>query len=162
MCRIQIWLTATRAVSGFRGSVIQWASAERRPVLVALSQPPGLLDLASSYALAVAPSAPAFILFVLLRQAMQARGLFRPVMWIVLAANLLNVVGNLVLIHGLGPVPPLGVVGAGLSTALSRFAMLAGGFAPGSTGAGAGAGGAAGAGVGSITCRRICGCRSAR
>ncbi len=96
-----------------------------RPVLVALSQPPGLLDLASSYALAVAPSAPAFILFVLLRQAMQARGLFRPVMWIVLAANLLNVVCNLVLIHGLGPVPPLGVVGAGLSTALSRFAMLA-------------------------------------
>ena len=34
-CRIQMWLTATRAVSGFRGSTIQSASARRRPVLVA-------------------------------------------------------------------------------------------------------------------------------
>ena len=31
---IQIWLTATRAVSGLSGSVIQRASASRRPVLV--------------------------------------------------------------------------------------------------------------------------------
>ena len=34
-CRIQIWLTATRAVSGLSGSVIQRARASRRPVLVA-------------------------------------------------------------------------------------------------------------------------------
>ena len=33
-CRIQMWLTATRAVSGCCGSVIQLASAVRRPVLV--------------------------------------------------------------------------------------------------------------------------------
>ena len=32
-CRIQMWLTATRAVSGFRRSTIQRASARRRPVL---------------------------------------------------------------------------------------------------------------------------------
>src|SRR5438309_6215292 len=32
--RIQTWLTATRAVSGCRGSVIHFARAERRPVLV--------------------------------------------------------------------------------------------------------------------------------
>src|SRR4051794_8050943 len=34
-CRIQMWLTATRAVSGFFRSTIHFASASRRPVLVA-------------------------------------------------------------------------------------------------------------------------------
>ena len=33
-CRIQMWLTATRAVSGFMGCVIHSARARRRPVLV--------------------------------------------------------------------------------------------------------------------------------
>src|SRR5215475_13222221 len=37
MCRVQRWLTATRAVSGFRGSVIHSASALRRPVLCGLN-----------------------------------------------------------------------------------------------------------------------------
>ena len=34
-CRIQMWLTATRAVSGLSRSAIQRARASRRPVLVA-------------------------------------------------------------------------------------------------------------------------------
>jgi hypothetical protein len=34
-CRAQMWFTATRAGSGFFGSVSQRASAVRRPVLVA-------------------------------------------------------------------------------------------------------------------------------
>jgi hypothetical protein len=43
MCRIQMWLTATRAVSGLRGSVIHVASARRRPVLVARNEGAGSL-----------------------------------------------------------------------------------------------------------------------
>ena len=35
-CRAQTWLTATRAVKGFRRSTIQRASASRRPVLTFL------------------------------------------------------------------------------------------------------------------------------
>lgn len=46
-------------------------------------------------------------------------------MWTLLSGNALNIVGNYFLIYGIGPFPELGLLGAGLSTAFSRFAMFA-------------------------------------
>jgi putative MATE family efflux protein len=36
--------------------------------------------------------------------------------------NIMNISGNMVLIHGLGPIPPLGVTGVCISTNISKFA----------------------------------------
>ena len=44
-------------------------------------------------------------------------------MWILLTGNALNIVGNALLIYGVGPFPELGLLGAGLSTMFSRFYM---------------------------------------
>lgn len=46
-------------------------------------------------------------------------------MWILLGSNVLNVLGNWLLIYGIGPFPELGLTGAGLATLLSRFVMWA-------------------------------------
>ena len=44
-------------------------------------------------------------------------------MWILLGCNVLNVMGNWLLIYGIGPFPEMGLTGAGLATLISRFAM---------------------------------------
>ena len=44
-------------------------------------------------------------------------------MWTLLAGNLLNIVGNWLLIWGVGPFPEMGLLGAGISTLFSRFFM---------------------------------------
>lgn len=46
-------------------------------------------------------------------------------MWILLGSNVLNVVGNWLLIYGVGGFPEMGLTGAGLATMLSRYAMWA-------------------------------------
>ena len=46
-------------------------------------------------------------------------------MWILLGSNVLNVIGNWLLIYGVGPFPEMGLTGAGVATMLSRFAMWA-------------------------------------
>ena len=43
-------------------------------------------------------------------------------MWTTAAANMLNIVGNYLLISGWGPFPEMGIAGAALSTSLSRVA----------------------------------------
>lgn len=45
-------------------------------------------------------------------------------MYIMLAGNLLNIIGNYILIYGKLGVPPMGVVGAGISTLVSRVLMF--------------------------------------
>lgn len=44
-------------------------------------------------------------------------------MWILLGGNVLNILGNWLLIYGIGGFPEMGLSGAGLATLLSRFAM---------------------------------------
>lgn len=46
-------------------------------------------------------------------------------MWILLGSNVLNVVGNWLLIYGVGGFPEMGLTGAGLATLLSRYTMWA-------------------------------------
>ena len=46
-------------------------------------------------------------------------------MWILIGSNVLNVLGNWLLIYGIGGLPEMGLTGAGVATLLSRFAMWA-------------------------------------
>ena len=46
-------------------------------------------------------------------------------MWVMIAGNVVNILGNWVLIYGVGPFPELGLLGAGISTMTSRILMAA-------------------------------------
>lgn len=88
-----------------------------------LGQPAELLPLIRPYYLVVLASMLFVLPFNVLRQFTD--GLTRTWigMWILLGGNLLNIVGNWLLIYGVGPFPELGLLGAGLSTCFSRMAM---------------------------------------
>ncbi len=67
---------------------------------------------------------PAFLLFVVVRGWLQGRGLMRPAMWVVLAANLFNILANWALIFGHLGFPAMGVEGAGYATSVTQWVML--------------------------------------
>jgi MATE family multidrug resistance protein len=94
-------------------------------ILVALGQEPELARVAEHYALVQLPGLPCFLCFVALRHWLQGRGIVRPALFIALFANVVNAAGNWVLIFGNLGSPALGVVGAGISTAVTQVAMLA-------------------------------------
>jgi MATE family multidrug resistance protein len=96
-----------------------------RPMLVALGQDPATAALAARYVLVQLPGLPFFLLFMVLRQYLQARGIVRPAMWIAFGAIFFNSGANAVLVFGLLGAPRLGAVGAGVGTAVSEVAMLA-------------------------------------
>ena len=52
----------------------------------------------------------------------RANGLTRQTMFISIVINFINIGGNLILINGFGPIPALGIVGAAVSSDLSRLA----------------------------------------
>ncbi len=93
--------------------------------LAALGQKPELLAGSSSYLRAVVPGNLPFLLFVAVRQTLQAMSMVRPAVIAIVVGNVANVVANYALIFGHFGFPRLGVVGSGLSTSFSRWVMLA-------------------------------------
>jgi MATE family multidrug resistance protein len=91
-----------------------------------MGQEPRLAAAAYRYTVVQVPSAPAYFVFIALRQYLQGRGIVRPTMWVILAVNVFNAGANWVLIFGKLGFPALGLYGAGIATALSRFATLLG------------------------------------
>lgn len=89
-----------------------------------LGQPEELIPLIKPYYLVLLVS----LLFVMLFNAFKqfADGITdtRTAMWILLGGNVLNIAGNYVLINGKLGLPELGLLGAGLSTLLSRILMV--------------------------------------
>jgi MATE family multidrug resistance protein len=94
--------------------------------LVGVGQDPGLAAEAHRYTLVQIPSIPFFMAFVAVRQYLQGRGIMRPAMWVILFANVFNVVANWALIFGNLGMPAMGLYGAGIATALSRIVILVG------------------------------------
>lgn len=93
-------------------------------VLQLFRQPPEVIPDAALYChISVAGLVP-FLLFVVLRQTLQAIGRLAPIVITILVANVINAAGNWVLIYGKLGAPPLGVAGAAIATASSRWAML--------------------------------------
>ena len=90
-----------------------------------LGQPKELLPLIKPYYVISMLS----VVFVMLSNSFRqfVEGITNPSvsMWILLAGNFLNIVGNYILIYGKFGCPELGLIGAGYSTLFSRIFMLA-------------------------------------
>jgi multidrug resistance protein, MATE family len=97
------------------------------PIAVALAQPPLVAELAGGYLRALAPGVLPVLLYMALRQYLEGMGITKPAMVITFGGVAVNAVANLAFIYGAGGiVPAMGVVGAGWSTTVVRWCMLAG------------------------------------
>ncbi len=94
--------------------------------LLLMGQNPALAQAAHAYVLVQLPSIPCFLVYSSLRQYLQGRTIVRPAMWVMVAANLVNVVANWVLIFGHLGFPALGLLGAGIATSAVRVFLLLG------------------------------------
>jgi MATE family multidrug resistance protein len=83
----------------------------------------GVASATPSYVHAVSWSALPLLLYTTARRYLQGVGRVRPVMFALTSANLINVLGNWVLIHGHWGAPALGAAGAGWATAVSSGYM---------------------------------------
>jgi len=96
------------------------------PILVLAGQAPDLASVAHDYVQVQLFSAAPFLVFTALRQYLAGRAILRPAMWIMWITNLINVAVNWVLIFGHLGFEPMGVVGAGIASGISRtFPLLA-------------------------------------
>lgn len=96
------------------------------PVFALARQPSEIIPLAADYAVTSVPGVLPFLLFIVFRQSLQAVGRTAPIVWAILAANLVNVALNWVLIFGHLGAPALGVVGSAWATSISRGLLAVG------------------------------------
>lgn len=89
------------------------------PGLRLLGQPEALLADAATWTATAAWGVPAMLVFSALRQALQALGIMRPATVAIILANVLNALGDWVLIYGLD----MGAFGAALATAASQYVL---------------------------------------
>jgi MATE family multidrug resistance protein len=101
-----------------------WAWTLTAEALVFFGQDPALAHEAERFLRVQIPSVPFFLCLAALRQYLQGREIVRPVLWIVLFGNVVNAFANWVLVFGHLGAPPLGLVGSGLATGLTRIAMF--------------------------------------
>lgn len=95
-------------------------------VLLAFGQQPALAAAAHRFVLVQVPGLPFFLLFIALKQYLQARGIVRPALWISVIGNGVNIGLNWLLIYGHWGMPRLELVGAGVSTAITEVFMAVG------------------------------------
>jgi len=103
---------------------VLWLLVE--PGLRLLGQSAELSGAARGYVLVQLPSIPFFLGYIALKQYLQGRAIVRPAMYVALLANVFNVLFNWAFIYGHLGSPPLGLVGAGIATTLSRIYMFLG------------------------------------
>ena len=102
-------------------SLLMWAN---EAVMEFTGQNPQVGQLATTYLRALIPGNVVFLLFVAVRETLQAKSLVREALWAILVGNLVNVVANYALIFGKLGVPAYGVLGSGWATSISRSVMF--------------------------------------
>ena len=86
---------------------------------------PGVLALAIPYSKALAVGLFPLLLYFAVRRCLQAMNMVRIVAFALVSANIVNALGNWVLVYGKWGAPALGAVGSGWSTAIARLYMAA-------------------------------------
>jgi multidrug resistance protein, MATE family len=95
-----------------------------RPFLKHIHVESAIAELAVPYTYALAAGLLPLLLYFALRRALQAMDIVRPVAFALVTANLVNLIGNYVLIYGKFGFPEMGVAGSGWSTAVARLYMV--------------------------------------
>jgi len=93
------------------------------PILRSLSIQADVMSQAVPYLRALNWSTLPLLLYFVFRRYLQGINLAKPVMFSLLSANLLNVVGNWALIYGHLGLPAMGTVGSGWATCVGRIYM---------------------------------------
>ena len=114
-----IWLAA--ALFPLLGLAIRYMI----PVLAAAGTNPRVMALLAPYLKALIPGLAPLLLFAAFRRYLQAINIVRPVTFALISANVVNFVGNWVLMFGHWGVRPMGLTGSGWSTSISRLYMAA-------------------------------------
>ena len=94
-----------------------------RPVLEFVGQPAEVIPAAAGYVYRVVPSVIAFLLFVVLRQTLQAHRCTAPIVVTIVVSNLLNAGLNYLWVFGHWGFPAFGVLGSAWATTVSRWVM---------------------------------------
>jgi multidrug resistance protein, MATE family len=89
-----------------------------------LEQPPAVIEGAAAFARGIIWGIPAYLLFIVLRQTLQAMSVVRPAMVAIILGNVANIFGNYILIFGKLGFPALGVPGSAYSTSICRWVMF--------------------------------------
>jgi multidrug resistance protein, MATE family len=82
---------------------------------------PAVLALTIPYTKALAAGLLPLLLYFAVRRCLQAMNMVKPVAFALVSANIINALGNLILVYGKWGVPAMGTVGSGWSTAISRL-----------------------------------------
>ena len=90
-----------------------------------IGQPEELLTLIRPYFIVNLISVLFVGVFNTMKQFLDGIGHTKVAMWVMIGGNVVNILGNWMLIYGVGPFPELGLLGAGLSTMGSRMLMAA-------------------------------------
>lgn len=83
----------------------------------------GVLELAIPYTKALLAGLFPLLLYFAVRRCIQAMNMAKPVAFALVTANIVNALGNWILIYGKFGVPAMGAVGSGWSTSISRLYM---------------------------------------
>ena len=94
-------------------------------VYTALRQPAEVIPRAAAFVHTSAISLLSTLLFITLRQSLQAMKYTRPIVGTILAGNILNLLLNWVFVFGHLGAPAMGAVGSALSSVIARYFMLA-------------------------------------
>lgn len=93
-------------------------------VLLLFGQEPELAALAHRYAVVQIPSVPCFLAFTALRQYLQGREIVAPALVVVVVANGVNALANWAFVFGNLGLEPMGLVGSGIATSITRGSMI--------------------------------------
>jgi len=114
-----IWL-ALLLIPGVMGVV--WLFI---PLIAEFGIDAGVLRVTTPYIRALNWSAAPLLLFFCLRRYLQSAGIVRPILAVLVTANLVNAAGNWIFVFGNLGAPRMGAEGAGWSTCAARVYMLA-------------------------------------
>ncbi|HET9327478.1 MAG TPA: MATE family efflux transporter [Candidatus Eisenbacteria bacterium] len=113
------------ALACLMGALITLACLPAPWVFRVLGQPAEVVPRAAGFVWMSAPSMIALLLFVTLRQALQAMKHTRAIVITIVAGNVVNLLLNLVFVFGGLGLPAMGAPGSALSSTIGRWFMLA-------------------------------------
>jgi MATE family multidrug resistance protein len=102
-------------------SLLFWSA---RSGLSHLGQPPALVEGGAAFMRGLVAGIVPYLVFNVLRQTLQAMGIVRPAVVAMLVGNVVNFVGDYILIFGHWGAPALGVAGSAYATSIGRWIML--------------------------------------